>query len=561
MKITTNTALKASALAPAADLARRSRTGPLRRPGLLVALAVTTLGFGLSERTPASAADMAHELRVGHSVEAMIVPGSTLCPEPKPDVSCSEKRHVDVHLWYPADVSRFADSPKTVYRSALYGLNDDQPGNPPNQLIPGRWNPLSWQVESEVARENAPIDPNGPAFPVIVFSHGSTNDPVDYAPTLERIAAAGFVVAAPAHVNNTQDDERIDFIRTQATSVQPGQPPLFACRDGRPPSPPPASGCSRGDIPRSMEDRARDISYTLNMLPNRFGDRVDMNQVGVMGHSRGTVTALAAAGGSEAGTDRVTPWGFGPVPGVKAVMGLAIGAKQITSAVDLANVQVPTLLVAGQLDTNPPPPNPGPLVSKFAFDRISSTEKAFVLLPNAVHRSFDSAYCDELKSAGTITQAGGTNSYGERKALLDWHTVKLIGTSFPGGLSGKAHEYCSADTFSNPGVTDLLTTFNGTPLNNGTTFMFPPCRPDITPCDRGVPTTGLDTDEVKQGVVDLAVTFFGTVLKRVGKDGPHFTQFLAPKWLENKVPMVGSAEAFAGDDAICPPGLDVVCGD
>ena len=63
---------------------------------------------------------------------------------------------------------------------------------------------------------------------MIVFSHGSVNDPIDYAHTLELIAAAGFVVAAPYHVNNTQDDVRIDFINTQ------GRIPTVPCNDGRP---------------------------------------------------------------------------------------------------------------------------------------------------------------------------------------------------------------------------------------------------------------------------------------------------------------------------------------
>ena len=304
-----------------------------------------------------------------------------------------------------------------------------------------------------------------------------------------------------------------------------------------------------------MEDRVRDISHTLDNLPDWFGDRVDVSRVGVMGHSRGTVTALAAAGGSEMGTDKTLPWGFRAEPRVDAVMGLAIGGRAVTLGADLADVKVPTLLVAGQLDLNSTPD-----VSEKAFATISSTEKAYVPITNAVHRSFDSTYCDQLKSAGAIIQAAGTNSYGEQKAPLDWHTVRLIGTSFPGGLSGVAHQYCSADTFSNPDLTGLMTSFNGLQYVDGQgrptgkTFTFDP----------GAPTTGLETDEVKDGVKQLAVTFFGTVLKRVGNDGPHFTQFLAPKWLEKHEPMVDSlvgAKAFAGADAICPPGQEVVCAD
>src|SRR3954451_14254552 len=218
---------------------------PLGASRLLVPLLAATLGLGLSVQTPAMAGDRAKALRAGHTVKNIVVPGSALCPNP--DVPCErENRPVEVHLWYPADASAFAGTPKTFYRSALYG----------KPLMDGRWNPLSWQVEAEVARENAPIDLNGPAFPVIVFSHGSTNDPIDYAHTLELIAGAGFVVAAPAHVNNTQDDARIDFINAEAAKV--GQPPLFKCRDGR------LSPCSRGIVARSMEDRVRDISHILD---------------------------------------------------------------------------------------------------------------------------------------------------------------------------------------------------------------------------------------------------------------------------------------------------------
>jgi hypothetical protein len=197
---------------------------------------------------------------------------------------------------------------------------------------------------------------------------------------------------------------------------------------------------------------------------------------------------------------------------------------------NLADVSVPSLLVAGALDQTSPQ-----AVSEDAFDQISSEEKAFISIGNATHRSFDSTYCDQVQASGAIAQA-------DPDAILDRHTTAGILTS---PTSGRAVEYCSFATFTNP--TDIR------PLVASLTGF------DVTADN--VPTTGLETDEVKHGMNELAVTFFGTVLKRSGKDGLHFTRYLAPKWLEKHMPMVGSATAVAGADAVCPPGQEVDCED
>src|SRR3954454_19963685 len=224
--------------------------------------------------------------QVGHRVENLVVPGSAQ----------NEARKVKVHLWYPAEPAAYAAAAKTVYTSGLYGRT----------LLPDRWDPLSWKVDAQIARETSAVDPQFGRLPVIVFSHGSVNDPIDYAWTLEGIARAGFIVAAPYHTNNTQDDVRIDYIHQQAGTT------LFACDDGRP------GPCSRPDNARSIQDRVRDVSAILDTLPRWFGTRVDAARAGVMGHSRGRISALAAAGGS-------TTWGFGPERRVRAIMGMAIG--------------------------------------------------------------------------------------------------------------------------------------------------------------------------------------------------------------------------------------------
>jgi predicted dienelactone hydrolase len=504
---------------------------------VLAGLTVSALTFAVVVQLPAvvaeASAGMAADLRVGHTVKRIVVPGS----------AAGEPRRVDVHLWYPADQRGLSDATKTVYRSALWG----------RELIPARWDPLRWEVEAEIARESDPadrravIDPTGRPLPVIVFSHGATNDPIDYAFTLELIAGAGFVVAAPYHVNNTQDDVRIDFANSQA-GVR-----LFTCNDGRP------SPCARTNVPFSMADRVRDIGHILDELPRWFGDRVDVSRAGVLGHSRGTVTALAAAGGSASRSPTLNCqpapadlcWPLAGEPRVKAIMGMAIGARPITFGANLENVRVPALLVAGRLDQTSVP-----AVSEDAFDALSSEEKALVSIEKATHRSFDSTYCAQLQAAGAVAAKNGG------RALLDLHTVTGIASSPPMGLSGKAVHYCSHSFFTRPvSIEPLVASIPGSE--------FPPrVGPPSVCTSTSIPCTGLDTEEVKQGIKELAVTFFGTVLKRPGKDGPHFTRYLAPKWLEKHEPMVGSgnpvvpgAEAFAGADAICPPGQGVVCED
>ena len=511
MTLATHHALRAAILPAVAALASRFR--------VLAALTVATLALGLAGQLPGDATatagvSSAADLRVGHTVKRIVVKGSAK----------EESRQVDVHLWYPADQQGLSDRPKPVYTSALNG----------ERLIPGLWDPLSWKIEAEIAREGAAIDPHGKPFPVIVFSHGSTNDPIDYAYTLESIAGAGFVVAAPYHVNNTQDDARIDFINAASKAQGGGQ--LFDCNDGRPADDNGAlpAGCSRPNVPFSMADRVRDISHILDALPGWFGDRVDVSRAGVLGHSRGTVTALAAAGGS-------TAWGFGPETRVKAIMGMAIGARPITFGANIENVRVPALLVAGVLDQNSVL-----AISQDAFDAISSEEKALVSIANATHRSFDSAYCAQMQAAGAIAAQKGA------RAILDLHTVRGIATS---PLSGKAVHYCSEDFFTNPvDIRPLVASIPGSELP-------PSVGPPSVCISESIPCTGLETEEVKQGMKELAVTFFGTVLKRVGNDGPHFTRYLAPKWLEKHEPMVDRAEAFAGADAVCPPGQEVVCED
>ncbi len=373
-------------------------------------------------------------------------------------------------------------------------------------------------------------------FPVIVFSHGSTNDPIDYAHTLELLAAAGYVVAAPYHVNNTQDDVRIDFVNGLTS------PPLFpTCDDGLAWRPPPsAAPCARTSVPNSMKERSRDISAILDALPRWFGDRVDVSRAGVMGHSRGTVSALAAAGGS-------TLWDFGAEPRVKAVMGMAIGGAPVTFGADLANVTVPVLLVAGGKDANSVQ-----LVSEQAFDAISSLDKFFAALPNATHRSFDSTYCAQLQSAGAAFDSDRDGVVEDAELanpgpVLDRHTVGLIAASAPGFLSGKAVNYCAREFFTRPVNIERLVgaTFNSEyACDESSCGVVPSVAGPPSACvTTRIPCTGLETEEVKWGMAGMAAAFFGTALT---KDRLPFGRYFALRLLLHHLPMVGTVKEQVG---------------
>jgi fermentation-respiration switch protein FrsA (DUF1100 family) len=49
-------------------------------------------------------------------------------------------------------------------------------------------------------------------FPVILFSHGLTGRPADYAPLLEHWASAGFVVVAPAYPHTSRGAQRFEAL-------------------------------------------------------------------------------------------------------------------------------------------------------------------------------------------------------------------------------------------------------------------------------------------------------------------------------------------------------------
>lgn len=150
---------------------------------------------------------------------------------------------LDVSVWYPAAVAD--EAPESVYPYAL-----------------------KWFVRLDgVARvagrahRDAPADAAAGARPLVVLSPGFAMGTTAYAWLAERLAAHGFVVAAPEHRE--------------------------------------VMGPSLADFGRALVDRPDDVRAVLDHLTVGGGllaGAIDLERVAVVGHSLGGFTALAAAG-------------------------------------------------------------------------------------------------------------------------------------------------------------------------------------------------------------------------------------------------------------------------
>ena len=220
--------------------------------------------------------------------------------------------------------------------------------------------------------------------PVIIFSHGLASRPEDFKEDVLQLVSYGYVVALPQHPGS-------DFNQLQEM----------------------LQGFSR-EIVKVDEyvDRPLDVSYVIDELERRnrreFEGRLDLNNVGVMGHSFGGYTALALAG-AKLNFDSLEEicgrnlWG----PNLSLLLqcrALELPRKDydfrderitstlvinpVTSAVfgpeGLSQVSIPVLLAAGSSD----PATPAAIEQLQAFVWINTDDKYFALVEGQAHVNF-----------------------------------------------------------------------------------------------------------------------------------------------------------------------------
>lgn len=211
-----------------------------------------------------------------------------------------------------------------------------------------------FRVEGRGIREGQPATENAP-YPLVIFSHGSGGSRVLGLFITEHLASHGYVVMAADHPGNSASELGNDDFATNYA-----QRPI--------------------DVLRQI-DYAADV---INAPDGLLDGLIDTEQVGVIGHSFGGLTALLAGGGrlntdqlsahcdeqpesgvcfllplvegiaTARGLDAV-PQGAWPQttdPRIKAIVALAPWNGPILSVDDIA---IPTLTLVGESDSVTPP--------------------------------------------------------------------------------------------------------------------------------------------------------------------------------------------------------------
>jgi len=168
--------------------------------------------------------------------------------------------------------------------------------------------------------------PTGEALPLVVLSHGNGGTPWAYRDLAKHLARSGFVVALPEHPGNSRSDNRL------------------------------------AGTAANLANRPRHLSLTLDavLADPVLQPHLAPTAVAAIGHSIGSYTALAQAGGKPWAAPHETPDGqphpvsVTPDPRLRALVLLTPAAFWFPPD-NLREVRVPILLRSSEKDAITPP--------------------------------------------------------------------------------------------------------------------------------------------------------------------------------------------------------------
>jgi len=191
--------------------------------------------------------------------------------ETRPEVATvdpADHRTLPSVVWYPASKDA-RDQPKSTYRDYF---------TPALQAALSVLAPPGFLDTASDSVRDAEVAPDGP-FPLIVFSHGNGGIGVQSYFLTEFLASHGYIVVCPDHTGNALLTE----LPSGQTVAPGGENNVYS-------------------LAQATADRPADVSFLVDAMTEldrsdpdgRFTGKVDLEHVGLTGHSFGGLTTLLA---------------------------------------------------------------------------------------------------------------------------------------------------------------------------------------------------------------------------------------------------------------------------
>lgn len=194
---------------------------------------------------------------------------TTVCVDrTRDDKICGGPRTLVTEIWYPA-TEESRNLPKNKFSDFMFrGQVKDLDGSLKEFFSEGLAE-VDKRFQNKSIRDAQPRDGK---FPLIVFSHGNGGVRAQNAYWCEHLASHGYIVLSPDHTGNCA----ATVVNGKVIRYNPGSMALAA------------------------KDRPKDVSFLLDRAEafargedSRFAGRIDLEHIGVAGHSFGGFTSAA----------------------------------------------------------------------------------------------------------------------------------------------------------------------------------------------------------------------------------------------------------------------------
>lgn len=228
-----------------------------------------------------------------------------------------------------------------------------------------------------------------PRVPLVLFSHGLGGCALQTLFLTEELARQGYVVAAPDHKDAVcaigSDEHNFGNMRPDQSFLEPER-----------------------WSERSHRDRLHDLRALIDLVANdqQLGAAVDVQRIGLIGHSLGGYTAIGMAGG----------WPSWKHADVKAVLALSPYVLPFITQKTLARLDVPVMYQGAQFDWGITTSLEGP---QGAY-AVTAAPKYFVKLKGGTHLEWVNLLCSGQANVVACLKAK-PNAY-----LIDRYGIEFL---------------------------------------------------------------------------------------------------------------------------------------